>query len=128
MSDDDLAIIRQKKLRELQKKYDTKQNQTEFINEDEVLNRIFRDRAWEVFNCATQQFPNAMRRIKTVLLKLVSDGRLNEVTGEDLYRFLRNLGLNVRLNTKINYASHGQLKSFEQRMKEALQKPSREIS
>jgi DNA-binding TFAR19-related protein (PDSD5 family) len=122
MSDDDLAAIRQKKLRELQRRMGTKTNQPEIINSDEVLNKIFKDRAWEIFNTATYQFPDAMRKVKDVLVKLASSGKLTEVTGEELYVFLRKLGLEVKLNTTITYASHGQLKSLEEKMKEELRK------
>jgi DNA-binding TFAR19-related protein (PDSD5 family) len=122
MSDDDLAAIRQKKLRELQRRMGTKTNQPEIINSDEVLNKIFKDRAWEIFNTATYQFPDAMRKVKDVLVKLASSGKLTEVTGEELYVFLRKLGLDVKLNTTISYASHGQLKSLEEKMKEELRK------
>jgi DNA-binding TFAR19-related protein (PDSD5 family) len=122
MGDDDLAAIRQKKLRELQRRMGTKANQPEIINSDEVLNKIFKDRAWEIFNTATYQFPDAMRKVKDVLVKLASSGKLTEVTGEELYVFLRKLGLDVKLNTTITYASHGQLKSLEEKMKEELRK------
>ena len=122
MSDADLAAIRQKKLREFQRRMGTKTNQPEIINSDEVLNKIFKDRAWEIFNTATYQFPDAMRKVKDVLVKLASSGKLTEVTGEELYVFLRKLGLEVKLNTTISYASHGQLKSLEEKMKEELRK------
>lgn len=122
MSDRELAAIRQKKLREYQRKLSTRENKPEVINAEEVLNRIFKDRAWEVFNIASQQFPDAMNKIKDVLVKLGSSGRLTEVTGEELFFFLKKLGLDVRLNTKITYASHGQLKSLEEKMKEELAK------
>ena len=121
MSDADLAAIREKKLREYQRRLGAKENKSEpVINEDEALNKIFRDRAWEVFRTASQQFPEAMSKVKNVLVKLASSGKLNEVTGEDLFLFLRKLGLDVRLNTKINYATHGELKSLEQKMREEM--------
>jgi DNA-binding TFAR19-related protein (PDSD5 family) len=122
MSDDELAAIRRRKLREFQKKLVTKENQSAATNANDVLNEIFTGRAWEVFNSASQQFPNAMGRVKDVLVKLASSGRLTEVTGEELYIFLRKLGLEVKLNTKISYASHGQLKSLEEKVKEDIQK------
>ncbi|HVO85721.1 MAG TPA: DNA-binding protein [Candidatus Eisenbacteria bacterium] len=122
MSDRELAAIRQKKLREYQRKVSAKENKPETLNAEQVLNRIFKDRAWEVFNTANQQFPDAMTKIRDVLVKLGSSGRLTEVTGEELFYFLKKLGLDVRLNTKITYASHGQLKSLEEKMKEELAK------
>jgi DNA-binding TFAR19-related protein (PDSD5 family) len=122
MSDDDLAFIRQKKLREFQRRMAAKESQPEKVNADSVLNKIFKDRAWEVFNAATYQYPEAMRKIKDILVKLASTGKLAEVTGEELYVFLNKLGLEVRLNTKITFASHGELKSLEEKMKEELRK------
>jgi DNA-binding TFAR19-related protein (PDSD5 family) len=122
MSDDELAAIRQKKLREFQRRQATREDKREIPNADEVLNKIFRGRAWEIFSSASCQFPDVMGRVKDVLVKLASSGKLTEVAGEELYVFLRKLGLKVRLNTKINYASHGQLKSLEERMKEELRK------
>jgi DNA-binding TFAR19-related protein (PDSD5 family) len=123
MSEDELAAIRQKKLREFQQKLATKTSKPEVPNREEALNKIFKGRAWEVFNSASYQFPHDMSRIKEILVKLALSGKINEVTGEELYLFLRKLGLEVRLNTKINYASHGQLKSLEEKMKEVLRKP-----
>lgn len=122
MSDADLAAIRERKLREYQRRLDTKENKPEGISSEEVLNRIFKDRAWEVFTTASQQFPDAMSKVKDVLVKLASSGRLAEVTGEELFLFLRKLGFDVRLNTKINYSSHGQSKSLEEKVKEELRK------
>jgi len=121
MSDDELAAIRQKKLREFQRRV-IREEKPETPDADEVLNKIFKGRAWEIFKVASYQFPDAMNKVKDVLVQLASSGKLTEVTGEELYVFLRKLGLEVKLNTKINYASHGQLKSLEERMKEELKK------
>jgi len=123
MSEDELAAIRQKKLREFQQKLATKTSKPEAPNQEEALNKIFKGRAWEVFNSASCQFPRAMSKVKEILVNLALSGKITEVTGEELYLFLRKLGLEVRLNTKINYASHGQLKSLEEKMKEELRKP-----
>jgi DNA-binding TFAR19-related protein (PDSD5 family) len=121
MSDEELAAIRRKKLREFQRRT-ISEEKPDTRSSDEILNRIFKGRAWEIFNVASYQFPDAMHKVKDVLVKLASSGKLTEVTGEELYAFLRKLGLQVRLNTQINYASHGQLKSLEERMKEELRK------
>ena len=122
MSDRELAALREKKLRELQKKFGKKQVQEEPVSKDDALNKIFKDRAWEVLYAALTQFPDAANRVREVLVKLASSGKLKEVTGEDLIVFLRKLGLDVKLNTKITYASHGQLRSLEEKMKEELRR------
>ena len=120
MSDAELASIRQKKLREFQRRQVMRKDKPEAPSADEILDRIFRGRAWEIFTSASLQFPEAMNKVKDILVELASSGKLTEVSGEELFVFLRKLGLEVRLNTKINYVSHGQLKSLEERMKEEL--------
>lgn len=122
MSDSELDTIRRRKLLEFQKKFAARENGAETQNAEEVLNRIFRDRAWEVFNTANQQFPQAMGRVKELLVKVASSGQIKEVTGEELYLFLADLGLRVRLNTKIEFASHGELKSLADKLKEEMHK------
>ena len=122
MSDAELRAIRQKKLRELQERLVCEQEKTGKTDVNEVLNGIFKDRAWEVFNTASHQFPNVIVRVKKGLVKLALSGKLREVTGEQLYLFLRNLGLRVRLNTKIRFVDHGELKSLSVKMREDLRK------
>ena len=122
MSDRELAAIRQRKLLEIQKRLTAKQAQPDAANSKDVLNKIFKDRAWEVFNSATAQFPAEMSKVRKILTELAVSGKITQVTGEELYVFLKKLGLDVRLNTKITYASHGQLKTLEEKMKEELTK------
>ena len=122
MSDSELDAIRRKKLRRLQRKLASKKQTTETIDADQVLKRIFQGRAWEVFKSASYQFPSAMIKVKEILVKLALSGKLKAVTGEQLYFFLRKIGLRVRLDTKINIESHGQLKSLEEKIRENMQK------
>ena len=122
MSDSELAAIRRSKLRELKRRLSAKQRKTEEIDADKILNEIFTGRAWEVFNAASSQFPNVMKQVKKALAKLALSGRLEAVTGEQLFLFLRTLGLRVKLDTKIRYTEHGKLKSVAEKMKEDLKK------
>ena len=122
MSDSELASIRRSKLRELKRRLSAKQRKTEEIDADKILNEIFTGRAWEVFNAASSQFPNVMKQVKKALAKLALSGRLEAVTGEQLFLFLRTLGLRVKLDTKIRYTEHGKLKSVAEKMKEDLKK------
>jgi DNA-binding TFAR19-related protein (PDSD5 family) len=122
MSDRELQAIKRGKLRELQRRLAAKQKKTEKISADNMLDKIFKDRAWEVFNSASHQFPDVMSKVKDALVNLVLSGKLQEVTGEQLYLFLRNLGLRVRLDTRIRYTDHGQFKSLAEKIKEDLQK------
>jgi DNA-binding TFAR19-related protein (PDSD5 family) len=122
MSDSELAAIRQKKLREIQRRFSAKQTQPDTTGPKDVLNRIFKDRAWEVFNSATAQFPVEMSKVRKILTELAVSGKITQITGEELFVFLKKLGLDVKLNTTITYASHGQLKTLEEKMKEELTK------
>ena len=124
MSDGELAAIRRNKLRELKRRLTAKQKETEEIDADKILSGIFKGRAWEIFNAAIYQFPNVMKEVKKALVKLALSGRLKAVNGEQLYLFLKTLGLRVRLDTKIRYAEHGKLKSLAEKMKEDLRKPN----
>ena len=122
MNNVELDAIRRNKLRELQRRLAAKhrmnKKRTDQINVDEVLERVFRGRALEVFNSANKQFPNAMLKIKDVLVKLAQSGRLNEITGEQLYYFLRKLGLRVRLKTTIRFSEDGELKSLSEKIRD----------
>ena len=122
MSDSELSAIRKKKLREIQKRFSAKQTPPDTSGPKDVLNKIFKDRAWEVFNSATVQFPVEMSKVKKILTELAVSGKITQVTGEELFVFLKKLGLDVKLNTTITYASHGQLKTLEEKMKEELTK------
>lgn len=122
MNNVELDTIRRNKLRELQRRLAAKhrmnKKRTEQINPDKILDRIFRGRALEVFNSANKQYPNAMIKIKDVLVTLAQSGRLNEITGEQLYYFLRKLGLRVRLKTTIRFSEDGELKSLSEKIRE----------
>ena len=120
MSNKELHAIRRHKLQELQRRLAAKQKKTEKIDADRVLNEIFNGRAWEVFTAASYQYPNVMSKLKTMLVELALSGRLKGVTGEQLFFFLKSLGLRVRLNTKIRYTEHGKLKSLAEKIKEDL--------
>jgi len=118
MSDSELENIKRKKLRELQEKLTLKEKKNEEVDADQVLNKVFKDRAWEVFNAACVQFPEARDAIKGALVKTVLSGRLNEINGEQLYFLLRSLGLRVRLNTEIRFIANGKMKSIAEKLKE----------
>jgi DNA-binding TFAR19-related protein (PDSD5 family) len=122
MSDAELQAIRRRKIRELQKAFARRQSEapTDTVSDDEVLNRIFRGRAWEVFNGGSQQYPHIMAKVKRALVQSALAGRLKEVTGEQLYQLLRHLGLRVRLNTSISFANHGKLQSLSEKVKDDL--------
>lgn len=122
ISDSELEAIRRSKLRELRTRSVAKQAKAERINVDKVLNKIFMGRAWEVFNTASYQFPDVMQKLKPILVDLASLGKLREVTGEQLFLFLKKLGFRVKLNTRISYTEDGKLKSFADKIRDDLRR------
>lgn len=121
MSDDELRALRQRKLRELQKRSAaSRQKGVEQVEADQILNKVFKGRAWEVFKVASTQYPDFMDKLKGMFVKLALSGKIKEVTGEQLYFFLRNLGLRVRLNTKIRFTDQGKSKSLSDKIKDDL--------
>jgi DNA-binding TFAR19-related protein (PDSD5 family) len=123
MSDLELEMIRYKKLLELKKRLERKTD-TEKIEEGnprEVLNRFFVDRAWEVFDAAKAQYPEAAEYIEKMLAKLILEGKIKEkISGEDLYGLFLRLGFKVRLPTRISIVEHGKVKSLEEKIKEKM--------
>ncbi|MCD6530573.1 hypothetical protein J7L06_09900 [Candidatus Bathyarchaeota archaeon] len=120
MSDSELEAIRRKKLRELMRKLTSKKEGRESLDPEKILGRVFRGRAWEVYTAACSQYPQVMEKVRDALVRLVLAGRLNEISGEQLYLFLRRLGLRVRLETKIKVLEHGKLKSLADKLREEI--------
>jgi DNA-binding TFAR19-related protein (PDSD5 family) len=79
----------------------------------DVLKTILVGRAWEVLNAAAAQFPEPTRALERELARLVREGKLKgPVTAEQLMWLFRSLGLDVRLETKIQVLESGELKSL----------------
>ena len=120
MSDRELEAIKAKKLRELQKRIAFREQKKEELDGHDILNRVFKGRAWEVFNAAQAQFPVAMANIQSLLVSLVLEGKITEMNGEQLYALLREIGLRVKLNTTIKVAVHGKTKLLSDKFKESV--------
>jgi DNA-binding TFAR19-related protein (PDSD5 family) len=107
----------------MQKRINAKeqQNQTTATGKLEpakVLERVFVGRAWEVYHAARQQYPAIADRIFHEMAVLVQTGQLaGQITGEQLYGLLRQIGLDVRLDTKIQVLEHGELKSLSDKFR-----------
>lgn len=123
MSDLELEMIRLKKLMELKRRL-TEKIETEKpkeVDPHEVLDKVFIDRAWEVFNAAKAQYPEVAQYIERLLVKLILEGKIKErITGEELYGLFLRLGYKVRLQTRINIVEHGRVKSLEQKIREEI--------
>ena len=80
---------------------------------EQILERVFVGRAWEVYNATKRQYPQVAERLFQELAFLVETGKLaGQITGEQLFGLLRQIGLDVRLETKIQVLERGELKSI----------------
>ena len=80
---------------------------------------VFLGKSWEVFDETNSQYPSEMAKIDHTIVTLDSEGKLTEMDGEQLYALLRNVGLDVRLNTEIKVIIHGKTQSLSEKFKES---------
>jgi len=127
--DDELERLKQKRLEELRRKMllnQLKEKEPESEPEpakeptyEEMLGRYFRNRAWEVWNAAKHQYPQVMPKIEVMLVDAIKQGKIRDyIDGANLMGFFRQVGIPVRLDTRIRVSEHGELKTLEQKMKE----------
>jgi len=119
MSDDELEALKRKRLHELQRRIVLSEEKKEPVDVHKVLDSVFRGRSWEVFNTANSQYPSEMAEIEHQLVSLISEGKLKEIDGEQLFALLRKVGLRVSLNTGIKIVSHGKTQSLSEKIKES---------
>jgi len=128
--DDELKRIKQKRLAEMKRKMLLKQikdqresepepEQSREATNQEVLDAMFGNRAWEVYSAAAYQYPQVIGQVEQILVNGIKEGKIADIIdGAALMGFFRQVGLPVRLNTKIRISEHGELKTLEQKMKE----------
>ncbi len=123
--DKELERIKRRRMLELQRRMLQEEKPEEEpekpaeLTPREILNAMFSGRAWEVYETAKIQYPTVMPQVEQALVEGIKSGKIKDrIDGENLFVFLRQLGLNVRLNTKIRYKEHGELKTIGQRIKE----------
>jgi DNA-binding TFAR19-related protein (PDSD5 family) len=123
--DEELERLKRRKMLELRRKMMRKGAEAEEAepreepSPREILDGRFKGRAWEVYRAAEAQFPTVMPQIEKALVEGIRQGKISDcIDGESLFRFLRQVGLPVRLQTHIRYKEHGELKTIGQRMKE----------
>jgi DNA-binding TFAR19-related protein (PDSD5 family) len=116
MSDDsELERLKRQRLAAMQKRLNAKQEQTTAtsgkLDPVKILEKVFVGRAWEVYHATRRQYPTIADQLFQELAELVRLGRVKgQITGEQLYGLLRQIGLDVRLETKIQVLDHGELK------------------
>ena len=114
--DSELQKLKRQRLAEMQRRMTAKQQigtPTEKLEPRQILERVFVGRAWEVYHAARAQYPGIADQIFQELAALIQSGKLRtKITGEQLFGLLRQIGLDVRLDTKIQVLEHGELRSI----------------
>jgi len=119
----DIELLRQKKALELRRKMLLQQNKPPeikpvepTINAREAVGKILVGRAGEVMDTARRYYPAEVAELEAKLAELIQAGSLRgPITGEDLYAFLRRVGLDFNMDTKIRIREGGKLKSLEEK-------------
>lgn len=83
----------------------------------EVLISKLGYRGLEVLQNAESQFPNETRTIVEKLSELIETGEINEVIdGGKLLLLFRSVGMNIRMQTKINVEQDGKFVSLSDKL------------
>ena len=129
MSDEDkeLEILKAKRLAEMQKNLSMQDQSSENSTEESKKSKLsLRDyvvnslghRGMEVLQNAEYQFPNESKIIIEKLGELISSGDINEtLDGGKLLVLFRSVGLNIRMENKINVEKDGKFISIADKFK-----------
>ena len=86
----------------------------------DVVRKLLAGRGQEVMETARRYYPAEIERLESSIAALVADGRLKgPISGEELYAFLRRLGLAFSMDVKIRIKEHGELKSIEEKLRKS---------
>ena len=127
MSDDDseLQRLQAKRLAEMQKNISSRETVEEtskpteekIVNPRDVLIKQLGFRGLEVLTNAESQFPNETKMIIDKLYELIKTGEITEVLdGGKLLGLFRSIGLNVKMDTKINIQQDGKFVSLTDKL------------
>jgi len=122
--DSELERLKAKRLEEMQKNISS-QKEPEPSPDPKKVSENPRDklikklgfRGLEVLENAEFQFPNETKMIIQKLFELIKTGELNEtVDGGQLLSIFRSVGLNIRMETKINVEQDGKFVSLSDKL------------
>ena len=124
MSDDnELEQLKKKRLAEMEKNIAIKQKQEEITPQEkqltarEVLVKNLGYRGLEVLQNAESQFPSETQIVVEKLGELLTSGEINEeIDGGKLLVLFRSVGINVRMETKINVEQDGKFVSLSDKL------------
>ncbi len=124
--DSELERLKAKRLAEMQNNISAKKEiesnsepkkETVSENPRESLIKILGFRGEEVLKNAESQFPNETKMIVEKLSQLIKTGEINEIIdGGKLLTLFKSVGLNVRMDTKINVEKDGKFVSLSDKL------------
>ena len=130
MNEDDkeLEILKAKRLAEMQKNLSFQEKQKESEQKSDIATEqiTLRDyvvknlgyRGMEVLQNAESQFPNEAKIIIEKLGELIASGDINEILdGGKLLVLFRSVGVNIRMQNKINVEQDGKFVSITDKFK-----------
>lgn len=125
MNDEDkeLEMLKAKRLAEMQKNISMQKTPTPSTPEKpketprDILVKRLGYRGLEVLQYAESQFPNETTIVVEKLAEIISSGELNEeIDGGKLLMLFRSVGLNIRVQTKINVEQDGKFVSLSDKL------------
>lgn len=131
MSDEDkeLELLKAKRLAEMKKNI-VSQTQKDQQKQPEQKIPSYRDivvgrlgyRGTEVLQNAERQYPNDTKLVIEKLGQLIHSGEINEeIDGGKLLALFRSVGINVRMETKINIEQDGKFVSLSDKLSRATE-------
>jgi DNA-binding TFAR19-related protein (PDSD5 family) len=121
--DKELEFLKKRRLAEMEKNIAFKKMQerkpsTEIqINPREILVKNLGYRGLEVLKNAESQYPDETKIIVDKLAELLSSGEIDEeIDGGKLLALFRSVGINVRMQTKINIEKDGKFVSLSEKL------------
>ena len=126
--DKELEILKAKRLAEMQKNISSQEQQKESeqksdITKEQITSRDYvvknlGYRGMEVLQNAESQFPNEAKIIIEKIGELIASGDINEVLdGGKLLVLFRSVGVNIRMQNKINVEQDGKFVSITDKFK-----------
>jgi len=123
----DLDLQRQKRALELRRRLLESQSKSSLPSPPkpaesprEIVRKILAGRGPEVIETARRYYPAEIAQLESSLASLIAQGRLKgPISGEELYSFLRRLGLVFSMDVKIRIKEHGELKTIEEKLRKS---------
>ncbi len=125
----DIELLRKKRELELRKKMMLSQEKTAPVqvqspkaSSREIVRKVLAGRGIEVLETARRYYPSEVGQVEDTLASMIESGRLKgPISGEELYSFLRRIGLDFSMDVKIRVKERGELKTLEQKFREHSQ-------